>query len=897
LNPKIGSGVIGGNPLNREPEKKTNGGAQEPGAGGRGHASAGGSPQLRGGQGFGLAANGKDWLIGLLLMGATLVAYRSAWHAGFIWDDDGHVTRADLRPLGGLWRIWFEPGATQQYYPLLHSAFWLEHRLWADSALGYHLANVLLHAAAAFLLYRLLRRLSVPGALLAASAFALHPVCVESVAWISEQKNTLSAVFCLAAALAYLRFDGERRAGWYVLGFGLFGMALATKSVAATLPAALLVVLWWKRGRLSWKGDALPLAPWLCAGAAAGAVTAWVERTYIGASGAAFNLGLAERFLVAGRALWFYLGKVFWPTDLVFIYPRWNVDARAGWQYLFPAAAAAALAALYALRGRMRGPLAAALLFAGTLFPALGFINVYPFVYSYVADHFQYLAAAIAVSAAAAGLAAAAARLPINGRLGASAAAVCLVAALGWLTARQCAMYADAETLWRTTIARNPGCWMAYENLGGVLLKEGRAEQAEGQFEKALEINPRDVEALNELGVAMLREGRVDQAASQFRRALEIAPDKAETHINLGVAFLQQQKAEEAASHFQRALKVEPNNPLARENLAAALLQEGRGDEAIAQLKAAAEIRPGDAEVRSSLGSAMMKEGRVDQAIAEFERAVAIDGDRAEAHLNLANALLKKGSTDEAIAHFKRALEISPDYAQAHNNLANALLKKGATDEAIAHFKRALEFDGDHAEAHFNLANALLEGGRVDEAVAQYRRAVELKPDFAGAHNNLAGTLVQEGRLEEAASHYQRALELEPDNAQVHNDLGAVLTEEGRSDEAVAQYRRALEIKPDFASALINLGNFSLKHGRPAQAADEYRKALDIEPNNARVHNNLGIALIEGGRAQEAEAQFRLALSIDPGYSEARRNLGIVLAHAGKMGGDNAQPQDAARPK
>src|ERR1039457_5108824 len=166
-----------------------------------------GAPDLRAdGPGSDRAPTRKDWLVGLVLLVATLVTYRSVWHAGFIWDDDGHVTRADLRPLGGLWRIWFEPGATQQYYPLLHSAFWLEYRLWAGSALGYHLANLVLHAAAAFLLYRLLRRLSVPGALLGASAFALHPVCAESVAWISEQKNTLSAVFCLAAALVYLRY-------------------------------------------------------------------------------------------------------------------------------------------------------------------------------------------------------------------------------------------------------------------------------------------------------------------------------------------------------------------------------------------------------------------------------------------------------------------------------------------------------------------------------------------------------------------------------------------------------------------------------------------------------------------------------------------------------------------
>jgi tetratricopeptide (TPR) repeat protein len=864
-------------------------------------AATPGLPLVGGGRpeshGNGPAPARGDWLVGLVLLAATLITYRSVWHAGFIWDDNGHVTRADLRPLSGLWRIWFEPGATQQYYPLLHSAFWLEYRLWAGSALGYHLANVVLHAAAAFLLYRLLRRLSVPGALLGASAFALHPVCAESVAWISEQKNTLSAVFCLAAALVHLRYDRERRFRWYALGIGLFVMALAAKSVAATLPAALLVILWWKRGRLSWKGEVAPLVPWLCAATAAGAVTVWVERTYIGASGAAFSLSFADRVLVAGRVLWFYLEKIFWPANLVFIYPHWAVDARAGWQYLFPAAAAVTLAVLFAIRGRMRGPLASALLFCGTLFPALGFIDVYPFVYSYVADHFQYLAAAIAISAAAAALATAAARLPGNGRFVATIAAAGIVAGLSLLTARQCTMYADAETLWRTTIARNPGCWMAYENLGGVFLNEGRVDQAEKQFQGALEINPRDVGALNELGVAMLREGRVDQAVAQLRRALEIAPNNAETRINLGAALLGKQQAEEAAAHLQQALKMEPKNTLAHKDLARALFQEGRRDEAIAELRTVVDIDPGDAEARNSLGAALMRGGRLDQAVAQFERSVEIDGGYAEAHFNLANALLMEGKADEAVAEFHKAVAIRPDYADAHNNLANALLKRGEIGEAIAHFRRAVEINVGSAEAHFNLANALLLGGRVDEAIAELRRAVEIRPGFAEAHDNLAGALLQEGRLDEAAEHFQRALELEPNNAQVHNDLGAVLMEEGRAGEAVGHYRKALEIKPDFAPALVNLGNFSLKRGSPAQADADYRKALEIEPENARVHNNLGIALIEEGRAGDAAVQFRMALKIDPGYSEARRNLDVALRQAGRKDRDESTSEDAPRPK
>src|ERR1035437_847761 len=328
----------------------------------------------------------------VLLFAATLVAYWPALQGAMLWDDNKHITTAALQSWHGLGRIWFDVGATQQYYPLLHSAFWVEHRIWGDAVVGYHLTNVFLHAACACLVVLIMRRLALPGAWLAGFLFALHPVGAESVAWISEQKNTLSGVFCLGAALAYLRFDQTRRKASYFLALGLFMAAVLSKSVTATLPAALLVVLWWRRGHVGWRRDVAPLAPWLALGVCAGGFTAWVERAYIGAQGSDFALTLVERCLLAGRVMWFYVAKLVWPANLVFIYPRWQVDASQWWQYLFPVGVLAVAAGLVVAARRNRGPLAGFLIFAGTLFPALGFLNVYPFLYSYVADHFQYLA-------------------------------------------------------------------------------------------------------------------------------------------------------------------------------------------------------------------------------------------------------------------------------------------------------------------------------------------------------------------------------------------------------------------------------------------------------------------------------------------------------------------------
>jgi tetratricopeptide (TPR) repeat protein len=648
-----------------------------------------------------------EWLGCLLLVAVTLVAYQRVWHAGFIWDDDAHVTRPGLQSLQGLRSIWLEPGATQQYYPVLYSAFWLEHRAWADAAVGYHVANVLLHACAACLLFRVLWRLSVPGAWLGALLFAAHPVCAESVAWISEQKNTLSAVFCLLAALAYVAYDRKRSAGCYWAGLALFALAVLSKSVTATLPAALLVVFWWRRGRLSLRGDVAPLLPWLALGACGGWVTAWMERTHVGAGGGAHTLELPDRFIVAGHALWFYLGKLLRPIDLAFIYPRWTIDARDPYQYLYPAAALAALAALASVRKWSRGPLAVALLFAGTLFPALGFIDVFPFIYSYVADHFQYLAAAVAMSGAAAAYAVLARHLSRTGRRVAGISAACAVVALAWLTWRQCAIYADPDTLWRATLARNPAAWMAHNNLASDLLDRGR----------------------------------VDDAIAEAKAAIATGPLNAEAHVTLGDALSQKQMPGEALAEYERALELEPTNAIAHNNLGTALLQAGQMNEAIGHYQMALATKPDFAKAHANLANALLRTGRFNESISEYGRALELDPSDAGANANLGTALIQVGRTGEAIERLQRALEISPRFAIAHTNLGNALLQTGRRGEAIVHYERALELDPDSSAAHNNLGYALLTSGRIDEAITHFRAALALDPANAGARRNLDDAL------------------------------------------------------------------------------------------------------------------------------------------------------------
>ena len=513
----------------------------------------------------------RDLLIGGLLLGALLIFYHPALHGGLVFDDDHHITPAALRSVRGLWRIWFEPGAAAQYYPVVHTAFWIEYRLWGDALAGYHLANLGQHAAAAFLLVAILRRLALPAAWLAASVFALHPICVESVAWISEQKNTLSALFYFGAMLAYLRFDKNRRGLFYAVAFVLFLLALLSKSVTATLPGALLVIFWWQRGRLEWKRDVMPLLPWFVAGAAAGLFTGWVERTYFGADDVHLALAFPDRLVLAGRIFWFYPGKILWPANLMFHYPFGPVEPLTLRQFVWPLGVIAAAAGLACLARRARGPLAAFLFYAGTLFPVLGFLNISWFSFSYVADHFVYLAGLGIIVPVVVGCATAVGNIPGKWiRLPAWGGAGIALLVLSTLTWRQCQMYRDMETFYKVTLAGNPGSALGHYNYGIILMKvPGRLPDALSQFEEALRLRPDDAVMQNGTGVIFLSiKGRQAEAAECFERAVRLKPDYAVAHVNLGTALESVPGREsEARAHYETALRIDPRLQAARKSL------------------------------------------------------------------------------------------------------------------------------------------------------------------------------------------------------------------------------------------------------------------------------------------------------------------------------------------
>ena len=499
----------------------------------------------------------------------VIAAYSPAFHGAFLWDDDFYVSANSAVQdggWGGLRRIWTDTGTAPQYYPMTFTSYWIEHHLWGLDTFGYHVVNALLHASTALLLWRILVLLEVPGAWLAAAIFAVHPIQVESVAWITERKNTLSGLFYMLAAWTYLRsalpargLSPSCRRSAPVASALLFVAALLSKSVTASLPVVLALVLIWKKGRLE-RRHFLPLGLMVAAGAAKGIVTAFLEVAQVGAQGADWALGPLDRVVVAGRIFWFYLGKLACPAGLSFSYERWAPDAAAvGW-WAFPIAVAALLAGLLALRGRLgSGPLVAVLFYGITLSPALGFLNVYPMRYSFVADHFQYLAGIGPIALLAAGWARIGAWHGPSRGTAWRAVAAALVLALAATSWRYSHAFADLETLWRDSLGKSPRSWLASYNLGKILVAQGRLDEGLVLIRRTIDLKPDHVDAYSDVANALLDRGDLAGAMALYEKGISIDPSWPPTHYNLAVALEAAGDPERAEVEYRKAIRLAPS--------------------------------------------------------------------------------------------------------------------------------------------------------------------------------------------------------------------------------------------------------------------------------------------------------------------------------------------------
>ncbi len=440
-----------------------------------------------------------------------------------------------------------------------------------------------------------------------------------------------------------------------------------SKTVTATFPAALLVVLWWRRGRVAWR-DAAFMAPLLAAGAAMGLGTAWLERHHVGAQGAEWTFSFVERSLIAGRAIWFYAAKLLMPRNLSFFYPLWRIDAGAAWQYAFPAGILLLVAATWLLRARIgRGPLAALLFFTGTLFPALGFVSFYPMRFSFVADHFQYLASIGLIVPFAFAITKIVRSTP--GRIVVS---IALITTLGTLTWHQSSIYADAQTLWTRTLERNPDAFVAHSELGLIDRRQGDLDSASRHFDAALAIKPDYYEALNNRGLVRAQRGDLAPAIGDYEACLEIFPAYVPALVNLGIARYRIGKPDDAIRALREAMHLAPKGSEILANLGAILAARGEVAEAAELLDRAAELGVVRPESQRALAIAMLRKGRNEDAARRFEAALALDRNDSVSHNGAGVAFGRLGLAEEALAHFQSALRLDPLNAEYRSNLKRA---------------------------------------------------------------------------------------------------------------------------------------------------------------------------------------------------------------------------------
>ncbi len=625
-----------------------------------------------------------EWNLGLILFIAVILTYLPVWWAGYIWDDDVLVTQNPciVGPLG-LQAIWTTNAA--DICPLVITTFWMEHALWGLAPLPYHLVNVFLQGTCAVLLWRVLRRLQVPGAWLGAALWALHPVAVESVAWITEMKNTESCLFFLLSILFFLkcvrseRTASSRESSWnYLLTLLFAALAMASKSSTVILPVVLLLCAWWidhhrERDNWQWR-NLLRVAPIFLMSIATSALSIWTQGLQLKTGPyAPFARTWPERLVTAGDAVWFYLDKLLWPHPLMTIYPRWKIDASQWLSYLPLLLVIIVLIVFWFNRKSWsRSWFFCFSYFLLALLPVIGLVDLIWFSTSYVADHFQYLASMGPLALAGAGIVSLTnAIIPQKPWLQSSLCAALLLI-LGILSLQQVCAYENLETLCTNTLAKNPASWGAHNGLGNALMQIGHMDEAMTEYQKASEINPNFAEAHNNLGNALLQTGHVDEAMVQYQKALEINPNSVDAHSDLAWALLQKRQVDEAIAECQKALEINPNFVGAHGNLGIAFALKGKAEDSISEFQKALAINPNDPKIRYNLGNMLLQRGQLEEATTEFQKVLEINPNHAGAHDKLGMIYFKHGQIAEAVAEFQEAVRLNPNDNTAKSNLAKA---------------------------------------------------------------------------------------------------------------------------------------------------------------------------------------------------------------------------------
>jgi len=755
-----------------------------------------------------------DRWLPVLLGALTFVLYWPVHGYDFINFDDVDYVRSNAPVLAGLTRAsvaWaFTTLLGSFWIPLTWLSFMLDSQLYGTGAGGYHVTNALLHVANSILLFVLLRRATAHAwpSVFAAALFAVHPLHVESVAWVTERKDVLSTLFSFLTLGAYGAYAARPTARRYLLALLVFVLGLMAKPMLVTLPILLLLVDLWPLGRFQRTPPLrllLEKVPFLVLSVPAAFVTMF-SGGHLDVRAPLAGVPIGTRLLNACENYVFYLAKTIWPSGLSVHYPEYDAPP---WRAALAGLALVAATAL-AVRMARRRPyvIAGWLWYLVALLPLIGMVKIGHFA---TADRFTYV--------------------PLIG----------IFTLVAWSASEL------ASTRRRQVVALAAGAIVLASATVVARIQLGYWRDAVTLFERTIAVTGPNPVVQYMLGLALVDRGRTDEAMARYAESLRLRPDYAHAHTSLGVLLFENGKTDEAIAHYRAALREDRREMYAHANLANALLSQGRTDEAIAHYAEAVHIRPNVAETYNGYGKALAAQGRSEEALAQYATALRLKPDDADAHNNLANALAGRGAVDEALAHYAQALRIRPGWVTAHANAGLFLAELGRYDEAVAHYLAAVQLQPANARIQVDLGNVLAAAGKLDEAVVRFAEAVRLDPQYAGAHNNLANALVMLGRVEEGVTHYSEALRLDPQSAEAHANLGLVLASRGQTAEAIAHYTNALRIEPAYADAHARLAVALRAQGRTEEARAHFAEALRIKPGDPVVRRELD-AMSEAGR-------------------------------------------------
>lgn len=685
----------------------------------------------------------------LLLAGATLFAYWPVVHADFInYDDNDYVTANPQVQAGLTWKTvtWaFTSNHASNWHPLTWLSHMLDVQLFGKGPTGPHCVNLLLHVLNSVLLFWLLRQMTGAQArsFLVAGLFALHPLHVESVAWVAERKDVLSTFFGLLTLLAYARYVklngglGLKSKAAYGTTLLLFTLSLLSKPMLVTMPFVMLLLDFWplRRFELSaLKQQARTLlrlffekTPFLILSAASCAVTTWAQQKAMPSLENLSMVGRIENTVVSYAR---YLGKAFWPSNLAL--PYLHPGHWPPMQLTLAILVVAGLCLVAVLTARKHPYIFTGWFwYLGTLVPVIGLVQVGA---QAMADRYTYvpLIGVFVVGVWSVGDCLSKARIP--SAVGAMTAILILGICTG-LTRQQAHYWHDSESLFKHSAAVTEGNFIALGNVGGVLFESGRLDEAMEYYQRSYQTNPHYPEALNSIGAVLAAKGS-DEAMAWFGKVLALQPDHPSALFNMGNALAKQGKSNEAIRYFQDAIKAKPDNFEARNNLANALIKNGRLDEAMVQYRLALDDNPGAAMIHKNLGEMFAAKGKLDEAIGHYRQTLMQTNDPGT-HYSLGLTLAVQGKWSEACEHYNAVLSQSPTNAEALYNLGYALRMQRRPEAAVKPFRDAIRCKREFPLAEFNLGCTLADLNQLEEAVFHLREALRLKPDYKEAQQKL----------------------------------------------------------------------------------------------------------------------------------------------------------------